>query len=402
MSSGLRIGLIGAGVMGRKHAHYLKASADCVLAAIADPSPEAETLAAEHDVPCCPDADEMLSSQALDGVIIAAPNDLHETMGLAAARHGLPMLIEKPIAVDREAAARLTSAARRAGVPVLVGHHRRYNPRAQHARKLIREGALGRLVAVNVLWCVRKPESYFDVHWRRGPGGGPVLINLVHEIDLLRFVCGDITEVMALSGNAVRGFDVEDSAGVVLRFENGALASLLISDAAPSPWSWEQASGESLGAIPESQENPTRYFGTEAALEFPRLKIWRHQGASDWHHALSSEAIVLPDVDVFAEQIAHFSRVIRGEEEPIITGEDASRSLAVTLAVIEAADSRSALCTYEEHAPRTPPAVALSRDRREDWINQSPGPRLLDRDERTPRPPPGSGSVPVLRRGGSR
>ncbi|MGI9436207.1 MAG: Gfo/Idh/MocA family protein [Geminicoccaceae bacterium] len=340
MNDPLHIGLIGAGVIGRKHGHYLKASPDCDLVAIADPSTHAEAFAAEHRASHYADFRDMLDREKLDGVIIAAPNDLHETTGIAVAAHGLPMIVEKPIAADLEAAVRLTAAADKAVVPILVGHHRRYNPRAQRARMLVREGVLGQLVAVNMVWGVRKPTPYFDASWKRLPGGGPILINLIHEIDLLRFICGEITEVMAFSSNTIRCFDVEDSASVVLRFESGALGTVLISDTAPSPWSWEQATGENHPTFPENEQNPSRFFGTEAAMEFPRLKIWRHDGAVDWYSPLTSEALPLPKVDVYTEQVAHFARVIRGEEEPIITGEDASRSLAATLAAIEAARSK--------------------------------------------------------------
>ena len=341
MNDPLRIGLIGAGMIGRKHAAYIAASADCDLVAISDPSEASKAIAAEHEVARYADFGDMMASEDLDGVIIAAPNDLHEAAGIEAAAHGLPMLVEKPIASDLEAAGRLAAAANRAGVPLLVGHHRRYNPRAQRARAIVREGALGKLVAVNMIWGVRKPASYFAATWKKHPGGGPVLINLIHEIDMLRFICGEVVELMALSSNAVRGFDVEDSAGVTLRFDNGALGTVLISDTAPSPWSWEQATGENHPTFPENEQNPTRFFGTEAAMEFPRLRIWRHDGNVDWNSPLSSEDVALPKVDVYTEQVAHFTRVIRGEENPIISGEDASRSLAATLAVIEAARSKT-------------------------------------------------------------
>ncbi len=343
MSVPLRIGLIGAGVIGRKHGLYLEASSHGDLVALADPSPDAEVFAAEHGAVCYGDFGEMLAREMLDGVIIAAPNDLHEAAGVAVAERGLPMLVEKPIAADLEAASRLITAANAADVPLLVGHHRRYNPRAQRARMLLRDGVLGRLVAVNMVWGVKKPETYFDAAWRRQPGGGPILINLIHEIDMLRFICGEIAEVIAFSANAIRGFEVEDSASVALRFENGALGTVLISDCAPSPWSWEQATGENHPTFPGNEQNPSRFFGTAAAMEFPRLKIWRHDGPVDWHSPLGSETPTLPKIDVYAEQIAHFIRVIRGEEVPIITGEDASRSLAATLAVVEAIGTKNAV-----------------------------------------------------------
>lgn len=343
MTQPARIGLIGAGLIGQKHAQYLAASPDCVLAAIADPSPGAETVAAAYGVSLYAGFEAMLSNEKLDGVIIAAPNDLHEAAGVAAASAGVPMLIEKPIAADRDAAARLTEAAKKAGVPALVGHHRRYNVHARQVKKILGEGGLGRLVAVNSLWCVRKPEPYFEAAWRTRPGGGPVLINLIHEIDLLRFIVGEIVEVQALGSNAVRGFEVEDSVALCLRFANGALGTVLLSDTAPSPWSWEQASGENHPTFPKNQQNPTRFFGTEAALEFPSLKLWRHDGPANWNFSLTSEDISLTEVDVYAEQIAHFVRVIRGQEEPIITAEDASRSLATTLAVLDAIQSKKTI-----------------------------------------------------------
>jgi predicted dehydrogenase len=207
---------------------------------------------------------------------------------------------------------------------------------------LVQGGALGKLVAVNTVWGVKKPDSYFDTAWRKEPGGGPILINLIHEIDLLRFIVGEIAEVMAFGGRQVRGFEVEDSASVALRFAGGALGTVLISDATPSPWSWERATGENP-VFPESEENPSRFLGTEAAMAFPRLTIWRHDGPTDWQSPLEAEVLALPKVDVYAEQIAHFLDVIRGEATPIITGEDATRSLAATLAVAEAVRTKGAV-----------------------------------------------------------
>jgi len=343
MNDRLRIGLIGAGVIGQKHAQYLNGSKDCVLVAIADPSPAAQAVASDHGVRLHADFETMFGQEQLDGVIIATPNDRHESAAVCAAEHGLAMIVEKPIAADLDAALRLTAAAERAGVPLLVGHHRRHDPRARRARGLIQQGALGRLVAVDMIWCVNKPDSYFELDWRRKPGGGTIMINLIHEIDMLRFLCGEIVELTAITSSETRGFEVADSVALTLRLACGALGSVLLSDAAPSPWSWEQATGENHPTFPKNQENPIRILGSDAAMEFPNLKLWRHDGPSNWHSPLTPEPVSLPPVDVYAEQIAHFGRVIRGEEAPIITGEDASRSLAATLAVLDAARSRSAV-----------------------------------------------------------
>ena len=90
-----------------------------------------------------------------------------------------------------------------------------------------------------------KPDDYFDAAWRRTPGvGGTFLINLIHEIDLLRFVCGEIVAVSAMASSAVRGLAVEDTGALVFQLDNGALASLVISDTAAGPWCWDLAAGD--------------------------------------------------------------------------------------------------------------------------------------------------------------
>ena len=328
--------MIGAGYMGRKHLQYLAASADCRLAALVDPDPAAQRAAREHGVRHYRDAAALLVDDPIDGAIVAAPTGLHEEAGLRCIDAGVPALIEKPICATVESAERLNHAAEQAGVPLLVGHHRRYNPAAAAAKRLLDAGALGRLVGISAIWCMCKPDSYYAAAWRRQPGGGPVLTNLIHEIDLLRYLAGDIIEVAGFTANAVRGFATEDSAALTLRFAGGALASVVMSDCTPSPWSWEQASDESP-QFPANEQNPIRFFGTDAALEFPRLTVWRYRGAKSWTSPLDSAAVRVPGGDAFALQLAHFAAVIRDRATPIVSGREGQRTLAATLALFEAA-----------------------------------------------------------------
>ena len=332
----LRIAVLGAGYMGTKHMQYLAASADCRLAALVDPDPAAERAAREHGARRYRDVAALLADEPIDGAIVAAPTGLHEEVGLRCIDAGVPALIEKPICATVESAERLNRAAEQAGVPLLVGHHRRYNPAAAAAKRLLDAGALGRLVGISAIWCMCKPDSYYAAAWRRQPGGGPVLTNLIHEIDLLRYLAGDIIEVAGFTANAVRGFATEDSAALTLRFAGGALASVVMSDCTPSPWSWEQASDESP-QFPANEQNPIRFFGTDAALEFPRLTVWRYRGAKSWTSPLDSAAVRVPGGDAFALQLAHFAAVIRDRATPIVSGREGQRTLAATLALFEAA-----------------------------------------------------------------
>ncbi|NUB15953.1 gfo/Idh/MocA family oxidoreductase [Azospirillum brasilense] len=273
--SPLRIAVAGAGVIGKTH---IEAMSDpqqdahpCRLAAVVDPGEGARALAERHGVPHHADIGALLESGDLpDGVIVATPNATHTPIGIACIERGIPVLVEKPIADTVEAARRLTDAAERAGVPLLVGHHRRHNPILRMAREVIGRGDLGALVTATILYTFLKPDGYFDAVWRREEGGGPILINLIHEIDTLRFLCGDIESLQASSSNRTRGFAVEDTAAVLLRLRNGALATVSLSDAAATPWSWDMTTGESPQFA--RQHVPTHFFsGTHGSLTVPTL-----------------------------------------------------------------------------------------------------------------------------------
>ncbi len=333
----VRIAVIGAGLIGRKHIGYVSECPDTELIAVADPDPAARALAEASGAAYCGDVREMLAAGSIDGAIVATPTAMHEDTGLACIEAGVHALIEKPISHELDAAERLNQAAETQGVKLLTGHHRRYNPWLAEARRVIDAGELGRIVGLSAIFSVAKPAAYYDLDWRRAPGGGPVLINLIHDIDLMRALLGEITEISAMTSSAVRGFKTEDTATLTLRFANGALGTVFCSDTAPSPWSWEQSTGENHPVFPENDENAYRIFGTEAAMEFPRLRIWRQDGSPDWTKEIEVSEVRPASADVYTLQIAHFARVIRGEEEPLVSGREGQHSLAATLAVFEAA-----------------------------------------------------------------
>lgn len=336
MSAPIRIAIAGAGLIGRRHIELIDASPDCILAGIADPSPAAKELAQGQGVNWYADHRALLAQEKPDGLIIASPNAHHFQMAVDCAQASVPALIEKPATDTVAAARRLCAAIKRTGVPMLVGHHRRHNPIIKAAREAVATGKLGQLTAVVGLWLLKKPDDYFDVAWRREQGGGPLLINLIHDIDNLRFICGEITEVQALTSNKVRGFAVEDTAALLLRFANGALGTVTVSDATPAPWSWELASGENA-AYPKQDQPCYIFSGTAGSLSVPNMELWFYPQQPGWHAPLSRETIAPPAFDPLAEQLRHFLAVVAGREQPLIPVEDAMGTLAVVEAVSEAA-----------------------------------------------------------------
>jgi predicted dehydrogenase len=336
MNAVARIGIAGAGLIGRKHIELVEASPDCVLAGIADPSLDAKAFAEARTIPWYADCRSLLDRAKPDGLIVASPNAMHLSMALDCVEQGVPVLVEKPVTDTFASAQRLLGKARRAGVPVLVGHHRRYNPLIKAAREAIADGRIGQPIAVVGLWLLKKPDDYFDVAWRRELGGGPLLINLVHDIDSLRFICGEIVEVQALTSNKVRKFAVEDTAAMLIKFANGAVGTFTVSDATPAPWSWELASGENT-AYPHQSEACYLFAGTNGSLAVPTMQSWSYAGQDGWYAPLSCAEMKIVSSDPFVEQLRHFLAVVAHREKPLISVEDAAGTIAVVEAVQEAA-----------------------------------------------------------------
>ncbi|MEO8486905.1 MAG: Gfo/Idh/MocA family oxidoreductase [Betaproteobacteria bacterium] len=349
--SSLRIGVVGAGMIGRRHIATALASPDAELVGVADTLPASDPFIASLPAPYFASHRELLAATRPDAVVIATPNRLHVAMGIDFARAGVHMIVEKPIADTIADACELLREAKRANVHVLVGHHRRYHAQAGEARRIVADGRLGKLVAATVLWAARKPDAYFDATWRRTAGGGPVLINLIHEIDMLRFLGGEIASVSGLASRAMRGFEVEDSAAVMLRFANGALGTILCTDAAVSPWTIEQGLGENP-AFRYTGENAYRLMGTKGALEFPNLRLWssRDPAKVGWDQALAVETVKTFDRDPYIEQLRHLRAVIEGREVPLASGVEGTRTLAATLAIHESARSGAPVDLARDYA----------------------------------------------------
>ncbi|MFH1345166.1 MAG: Gfo/Idh/MocA family oxidoreductase [Pseudomonadota bacterium] len=199
-------------------------------------------------------------------------------------------------------------------------------------------GRLGKPVSATVLSTWLKPDDYFDMTWRREPGGGPVLINLIHDIDLLRFLFGEIESVQAVISNARRGFAVEDTSAVLCKFRNGAVGTLSVSDTAAAPWNWDLAAGEAE-RFPRQDVNSYYLSGTDASLTLPRLEIWEYRHGRGWHDPLTMERTALHLGCPYVEQWRHFRAVIEGKEPPVCVAIDGLRTLEATLAVHAAAES---------------------------------------------------------------
>jgi predicted dehydrogenase len=340
----IKIGIVGAGAMGHRHAMLVANSNIASMAGFADPDPSTALDTAFEKVSYYRDHLKLIEAEAPDGIIIAVPNADHVPVAIDCLAAGIPILVEKPIAHSVESGRALVAEQRKTGVTVLVGHHRRFDPAADIAKCLINDGDIGKLLAVQTTWVTRKPEQYYQIKWHtERSNGGFILINLIHDIDMLRYLCGEIISVYADVDSVGRSLAVADTAAVTLRFQNGVLGTVTASDACVSVWGWEQATGENP-IVPVSGEGAVRFFGTAGSLDFPTLKLWRDAtgGAGTWDRVLASKNISLNrERSALKNQLSHFCDLIKNDKQvPRITAEDGLATLVATTAIIESAEQR--------------------------------------------------------------
>ena len=331
------LGIIGAGVIGRRHALTIHQS-DCArLVAVASKDPSGEAVAREYNVPFYASAESMFDDRVPDGVIVSTPTEVHAEPAITALEAGADVLVEKPIAGSAEDAVAICKTVESTGRGLLVGHQRRYYRCVEIARDIVASGQIGQLVAVHGQWTARKHDSYYRPPYRTRREASPLLTNLIHDIDLLRYICGSIEAVSAETSNNVLNVEKEDAAAIVLRFKSGAIGTFILSDRTPSPWGWEFATGENF-SYPSSGQNCFRFMGTEGALDFPILRVWRHNPPpGNWCMPLDSQDTVCTFSDPYHRQLRHFADMIRTGAAPRVGGRDATETLRSVLAVVESA-----------------------------------------------------------------
>jgi predicted dehydrogenase len=335
-----RIAVAGAGYIGLAHAGVLRASPTCTLSAFVDPSPNSASAAAEAGVPLYRSLDELLKNDRPDGVVLATPNQLHVEHAMTCLAARVPMLLEKPIANTVADAERLVKRVEDEEAKVLIGHHRAHSPIMAKAKEVVHSGLLGRLVAVMGSATFLKPDHYFtDAPWRREPGAGPILLNMIHEVHNLRMLCGEIAAVQAIASHAVRSFPVEDTVSINLRFANGVLGSFMLSDTAACARSWEQTSQENKAYPSYEDEDCYVIAGTNGSLSVPtmRLKTYPRPEERSWWMPFNVGVVAMVRDDPIKLQMEHFGAVVRGEARPLVSARDGLANLRVTEAIAEAA-----------------------------------------------------------------
>lgn len=224
------LGIVGVGRRGKQHFKVFNRIEEANVVAVCDIDyPVAASLSKEYGVRAYPDIREMLSKEKLDALVIATPTPVHVEQGLLAAERGIDFLLEKPISLSMGDAARLLDKVRETGVLAVVGYQCRYMQIVDRMMEILGDSRIG---MVNAQWYWTIPI----VDWIRNRklGGGQVVDQSTHLIDLMRFLVGEVEAVYAAYGERARntsedrnvGFDNWDSYALTLSFENGVVGTL--------------------------------------------------------------------------------------------------------------------------------------------------------------------------------
>jgi predicted dehydrogenase len=295
-------------------------------------------------VPLFHNLEGCLMAVAPSGVIVSSPNAFHYDQAYLCVERDIPVLIEKPITSTYDNALRLVDLVARRKAKAIVGHHRAHSPLMVAAKAVIDDGRLGGLVAIQGSAIFYKPPEYFDAGpWRRGPAGGPILINLIHEIGIMRALCGEISAVQAIASNTLRKFPVEDTVAINLQFRNGVLGTFILSDTGASPRSWEQTSRENPVYPTYPDEDCYSITGTLGSLDFPTMRLKSHPApqAPSWHAPFTEEVIPVVRQDPLQRQLDNFLDVILGVADPVVTVFDGAQNLRVAEAIRLSAETKS-------------------------------------------------------------
>src|SRR5216684_4719435 len=231
MTEKLRFGIVGCGVIGPTHAQAIASLPDAQLVAVTDINPEkAQRLADEYAVKPYTDLAEMLAGEQLDVVDICTPSGLHGEQACQVMRSGRHVIVEKPMEVSNAAIAEMLRVQQETGMKLAVISQHRFDPATRQVYDLVEEQAFGRLVLGNVIVPWWRSQAYYDSGEWRGTweldGGGVLMNQSIHSIDLLQWLMGPVRSVYAYTDTLVHRMETEDVAVAVLRFANGALGTI--------------------------------------------------------------------------------------------------------------------------------------------------------------------------------
>lgn len=323
----IRIAIVGCGRISKNHFGSIEKHADDLeLVAVCDIDPN---ILAEHSqkytVPGYCHLEEMLKTENLDAVALCTPSGTHPDQAVLAAKHGVNVITEKPMATRWSDGVRMVKACDEAGVMLFVVKQNRRNTTLQLLKRAVEEKRFGKihLVHLNVFWT--RPQSYYDQAKWRGTwefDGGAFMNQASHYVDLLDWLIGPVDRVQAMM-STTRDIEVEDTGVLNVRWRNGALGSMSVT-MLTYPQNLE-------GSITILGEKGTVRVGGVAVND---IQLWRFDEPRDYDEQIKTANYETTSVYGFGHPLYYKNvvEVLRGEAEPETDGREGLKSLEMLIA----------------------------------------------------------------------
>lgn len=344
MRRNLQFGIIGCGVIGRLHAEAITSLPDAQLVAVADIIPElAQKLAEAFHVTPYSDFQQMLAREQLDVVDVCTPSGMHGKDACQVMRAGAHVIIEKPMEISRAAIEEMLRVQQETGVKLAVISQHRFDPDTGQVHDLIEQQAFGRLVLGNALVPWWRSQAYYDSGAWRGTweldGGGVLMNQSIHSIDVLQWLMGPVKSVFAYTDTLVHRMETEDVAVAVLRFANGALGTIAATTGTyPGTGTRIEIYGDKGSAVIEDDRLCYLHLSRDDHEEVGPYGAGREQRAlatpAGQSAAQNPAALAIRS---HALQIEDMIRAIRENGTPLVDGYAAKHPVEIILCIYESA-----------------------------------------------------------------
>jgi len=330
----IRIGVIGIGGMGQGHLMKIKEIPEAELTCVCDIDPKVtKKVSEEYKVPGFSDYKELLDSNLVDAVLVATPHYFHPSVGIAAMEKGFHCLSEKPIAVSIKEADKFVESAHKNKRVFAVMYQMRTLPEVRVARKIVESGKLGEIRRTCLIQSNYRPQAYYDsATWRatwKGEGGGVVINQAPHGIDLFLLLGGRPSKIMAKVRTHLHKIEVEDEAMALLEYPNGAWGYYYTTTNEAPPTNFMEICGEKGKLV--YQNGSLKFYSLEDSISnftFSAKEMWASPKVIE-------EKLEFPQCGIgHKEIIRNFCRAILFGEELISPGEEGLWSVEFLNALI--------------------------------------------------------------------
>jgi UDP-N-acetyl-2-amino-2-deoxyglucuronate dehydrogenase len=354
--SKLRTALVGCGKVGHLHAAALKSLPESEFVAVCARSPEkADAFAQKYGVAAFTDIRQMITQAKVEAICLCTPHPQHAAPTILAAQLGVHVLVEKPLASSLKDCDAMLAAARKHRTIIGTVCQRRFYPPCQRIHHTIQNGRLGKPILGTATMFGWRDEAYYRSDpWRgswKHEGGGVLVNQSPHALDLLIWYLGEIEEVFGYWANQNHPYiEVEDTAVAVIRFKNGALGNIVVSNSQnPALNARVSVHGENGASVGVQTDGGTMFIpGMAPIAEPPFNDIWTVTGEAEllpkWKEEDAQLFKTVNPMEHFHRlQIQDFLRAIMERKPPAITGEDGRRTVELFTAIYQATRERKAV-----------------------------------------------------------